>query len=178
MLTATPPVGDLSSNAMGTGARFNSGKVAFDLMPWLVVAHSLPVHNDDQQFVREALRALGEFQAGDDFALEHMLAMTAKGARISYHDLMCETAHVLDIARRGKYKDWNWSKGMPWSVPIAAAARHLLLGMYDDGRALDPETHKLHAGHVGCNGIFLMQYLHTYRAGDDRPLSLRASTSP
>lgn len=172
-----PKVGDLTSNLAGTGARFNQGKVNFELVPWLVVARAMPVHNDDQQFLREALLALGAFQAGDDFTLDHMLMMTAQAARISYADIIVETAHVLDIARKTKYSDWNWSKGMPWSVPIGAAARHLVLGMYHDTRALDPETGRLHAGHVGCNVAFLMQYLHTYRDGDDRPTHLRPSTS-
>lgn len=81
------------------------------------------------------------------------------------------TCGVMEIEHGG---DWNWAKGMSWQSVIACAARHLVgtpdnPGMLKDPKGIDPESGCLHAGHVGCNIMFLLQFMLTYREGDDRP---------
>jgi hypothetical protein len=108
-------VGDVNSNARGTGARFNDGKPAFDLIPIMS---------------------------------------------------MQDCARVFDYGRK-KYADWNWAKGMKWSVPFACVMRHL--AAWQRGEDDDAESGLPHLGHVMCNLVMLSTYAQTYRDGDDRP---------
>lgn len=66
-----------------------------------------------------------------------------------------------------KYKRFNWMKGMPWSVPLACAMRHL--AAWQSGEDLDPESGQPHLAHVMCNIRMLTLYTKTYPEGDDRP---------
>lgn len=66
-----------------------------------------------------------------------------------------------------KYAAWNWTKGMPWSVPLACALRHL--AAWQRGEDMDPESGEHHLAHVMCNLRMLMLYSKTYQEGDDRP---------
>jgi hypothetical protein len=78
-----------------------------------------------------------------------------------------EAAHVFTYGK-AKYAAWNWAKGMPWSVPLACAARHLLW-MQADRQSIDNESQLPHRGHVFCNGIMLLQYDPSYTEGNDLP---------
>lgn len=172
-------IGDLTSDAKGTGARFNAGKVPYELIAWRPFAMALHVgNNSSRRYVRTALGSLGEFQARDIEApaLYVVLENTAMAADITMVDLFAETARVLEYGKR-KYDEWNWAKGMPWQSVIACTARHLLgtpgtPGMWDDPTGHDAESGLLHAGHVGCNIMFLLQFIKTYTEGDDRPKML------
>lgn len=168
-----PPmvVGDLTSDERGTGARANGDKPKLELLPITVMAEALTPQNSHQRYVRNALLALGKFQSGYDGALDDVLVSTALAAGMSLIDLMVEAAGVLDYGRT-KYAEFNWAKGMPWSVCIACAERHLLLHMWGDPLSVDGESKRLHAGHVACNVLFLKQYLRNYNDGDDRPPQL------
>jgi hypothetical protein len=108
-------IGDVTSKEKGSGARFNSGKPALDLVPLM--------------------------------ALE-------------------DAAKVFDYGRR-KYAEWNWAKGMPWSVPYACMLRHL--SAWHQGEDTDPESGESHLGHAMCNLVMLATYARTYQEGDDRP---------
>lgn len=66
-----------------------------------------------------------------------------------------------------KYAAWNWTKGMPWSVPLACALRHL--AAWQRGEDIDQESGEPHLAHVMCNLRMLMLYSKTYQEGDDRP---------
>lgn len=66
-----------------------------------------------------------------------------------------------------KYAAWNWTKGMPWSVPLACALRHL--AAWQKGEDIDQESGQPHLAHVMCNLRMLMLYSKTYQEGDDRP---------
>lgn len=178
-------IGDVNGTEMGTGARFNTGKTPLHLVPLRVVARTLePPYGDHMQDqrrkVRLALIALGEFQAkmgNDQASLAGVMGWTAQAAGLTMPQLFDSMARVLDFGRK-KYAEWNWARGMPYSVVIGAMARHLLgsdaySGMWDDPVGRDPESGELHAGHVACNVGFLLQYLDTYRKGDDRPGMLR-----
>lgn len=108
-------VGDIKSTEKGSGARYNAGKPAMDLVPLV--------------------------------ALE-------------------DCAAVFDYGRK-KYAEWNWAKGMDWSVPYACALRHL--SAWHRGEDLDPESGLPHLGHVMCNLVMLSTYAKTYPEGDNRP---------
>ncbi len=67
----------------------------------------------------------------------------------------------------GKYKRFNWMKGMQWSIPLACALRHL--AAWQDGEDIDPESGQPHLAHAMCNLRMLTLYSRTYPEGDDRP---------
>lgn len=166
-----PPmvVGDLSSDERGTGARANGDKVQLDLLPLACVASLLTPNTPAQKHVKDALRALGMFQAnGASVDLKSAFQSTAMAAGMTLQELIDESAAVLEYGKT-KYAAWNWLKGMPYSVCIGCAARHLMRKMWIDPKSVDEESGRLHAGHVACNLLFLMTYMTTYREGDDRP---------
>lgn len=66
-----------------------------------------------------------------------------------------------------KYAAFNWAKGMPWSVPLACALRHL--SQWQQGKDLDDESGLPHLAHVMANIRMLTLYSRTYLEGDDRP---------
>lgn len=177
--TAAGGIGDINSTAKGSGARYNAGKPALDLVPlWMLADYYGGLDYEGVATATEyncamhCLRALGLFQAreGDQYLLE---ALHGLG---NYWD---ECAKVFDFGRR-KYAEWNWAKGMPWSVPIGCAARHLKAIL--EGKPDDEDSGLPHAGHVYCNLVMLLQYTKTYREGDDRPpqglLTLLPTESP
>lgn len=174
-----PNIGDLNSNERGTGARFNAGKTPLELVPLYVMARQLNPTTDAQQHVRLALMSLGEFQArmGDDeVSLHRAWSYAMHAAYMSDAEMFAATARVLEYGAK-KYDEWNWSKGIPWQSVIGCAARHLLgtpehPGMWQDPLGIDHESGQPHVGHVGCNLAFLLQYLSTFREGDDRPKML------
>lgn len=66
----------------------------------------------------------------------------------------------------GKYKAWNWSKGMAWSRLIGAAERHL--GKFKSGLDVDEESGLSHLAHAGCCIVFLLTYQLCGLGKDDR----------
>lgn len=67
-----------------------------------------------------------------------------------------------------KYNAWNWTKGMPWSVPYACALRHL--AAWQAGEENDQESGLPHLAHAMCNLRMLTLYATNYKEGDDRPV--------
>jgi hypothetical protein len=169
---APAAVGDLSSNAVGSAARFNASKPALDLIPAGVIAAyeatmiSRPARAPwgDPNW-GEALKFLGVFQMrqGVDCAAPLMSALFALD-----HDrkLWADCARVFDYGRE-KYAAWNWAKGQAWSVPLGSAMRHIVFGGMR-GEDLDPESGLPHRGHVACNIVMLLWFLNHYPEGDDR----------
>lgn len=159
-------VGDLSSNAAGTGARFNAGKAPLHLIPAGIMADltlvAPPVPGPvPWGFV---LGCLGDFQmrvGGGKFTLLRALAAMA-----SEPGMWEECARVFEYGTR-KYAAWNWAKGMPWTVPIGCALRHIVLGI-EQGEQNDPESGLPHRGHVVCNIVMLLWFLDHCAEGDDR----------
>lgn len=156
--TALPPaVGDIDSADKGTGARFNGAKPPMHLVPLQAVAeHCAAKHGPSRALA--ALYGLAAFQSRTGTGLAFVTGALGGG--------WAECAQVFGYGER-KYKAWNWAKGMPWSVPIACAARHLLAMI--DGEETDPESGLPHRGHVYCNIAMLLTYARTYPEGDDRP---------
>lgn len=171
-------IGDVKSDARGSGARFNGGKTPLELIPtWIIAAvctgllpdpgRQSPVKDFGRYEARQVLDELGAWQRNDGVsALQVLQAFEA--------DWVADCAAVFDYGRK-KYAEWNWAKGMPWSVPMACAVRHCLAILR--GEESDPESHLPHRGHVACNVVMLAQYESSYPEGDDRPWRLLASTS-
>ena len=81
---------------------------------------------------------------------------------------LADEAKVWEYGKR-KYAAWNWAKGMPWSVPLACALRHL--AAWQRGEELDHESGLPHLAHAMCNLRMLTMFATTYPEGDDRPPS-------
>ena len=156
-------IGDVNSNERGSGARYNTGKVAIELIPLRLIAEQLEhatSEDDPQNTLIGALWNLALFQEGGE---AHYLRAAIDNVGAAWD----ECAAVFDYGRR-KYAEFNWAKGMKWSIPIACAARHLIFGMMK-GEALDPESGLPHRGHFLCNLVMLLTFMRTYPEGDDRP---------
>lgn len=164
----TPAVGDLASTAKGSGARFNGGKPPVELLPLRALASVLwtdVLGYNEGYWPFAVIRELGVFQeTGDKRALYR--ATTYLCAEYGMAVLVRETAQVLDYGRR-KYAEWNWAKGMPWSVPLACAVRHCLAVL--EGETADAESGRTHAAHVLCNILMLRQFTDSYPEGNDLP---------
>ncbi|HDR9497078.1 TPA: hypothetical protein QDC06_000265 [Burkholderia cepacia] len=157
-------IGDVNSNERGSGARYNDGKPPLDLIPLRVIAdHRISLMNADPEIValETALQHLASFQETGDSAYLHK-AIEIVGPAWN------ECADVMGYGTK-KYVAWNWIKGMPWSVPLGCAARHLLFGMMASEK-IDPESGKTHRGHFICNLMMLITFTRTYPEGNDLPI--------
>lgn len=170
-------VGDVNSDARGSGARFNDGKPALELIPLRLIALSylsdLNTLDHDGIAAAEAMFELGKFQ-------ERRSAFAALYAAIQFldHDgeAWNECARVFSYGAK-KYAAWNWAKGMAWSIPIACGGRHLLKILR--GEKIDDESGLPHRGHVMCNLVMALTFLEAYPEGDDRmPSSIFNGPSP
>lgn len=175
---AAPAVGDVHSSEPGTGARFNGGKVTFDLLPILPLVRweekygqgSDRAAGDLRERAFAVLGEIGRWQAGDEAALDRALAAT--GA-VTLEDF-ADCARVFDWGRVVKYKEWNWAKGMSWSVALGCIIRHC--NAIRRGEQNDHETGLPTMAHVQCNLVMLLTWRDTFLSGDDRPVQLLAGT--
>lgn len=158
-------VGDLTSSALGSGARKNSGKLQWGLLPLDLILtvfrrHS-EVHPDLRRNANSVLGALGDWQRfGSDNWLEFALRLSERPTN-GEHPLegLREAVQVLEYGA-SKYAPWNWAKGMPYSVPFNCAIRHLLA--IHRGEETDPESGCSHWGHVQANLLMLLLYVERY----------------
>lgn len=159
-------IGDIQSTERGSGARFNTGKPDMSLVPIRCLALQANAATDPLSPVTAALFGLADWQERHPDGVGALV----RAARMLDADgrAWAECAHVFDYGRK-KYAAWNWAKGMPWSVPLACAVRHLWAMHL--GEATDPESGLPHRGHVLCNVAMLMTYTRTYPDGDDRALA-------
>lgn len=154
-------VGDVASAARGSGARFNIGKPPLELIPLAVIANA-PVSGSAES-LPDPIAALGLLGAWQMSGRLDTMTLYATAACLGCP--WAEAARVFEYGR-AKYAAWNWAKGMPWSVALGSAARHLIA--MRDGEANDPESNLPHVGHVMCNLVMLIWYAENYREGDDR----------
>src|SRR5690606_36970043 len=99
--------GDLASSERGSGARFNAGKPPLDLIPVHVF---IKAHRDCAGLtIFGLLRDLDAWQRREASAADLLYNFQPADYE--------EAAYVLDFGRR-KYAEWNWAKGMKWSVPV------------------------------------------------------------
>lgn len=162
------PVGDVTSDAVGSGARYNDGKTPYDLLPLhdlhssgLVGADGLP--SRAQLTPLGALRVAADWQIGRATTKGLLLAIAGAGGLETF----AGAARVFEYGRN-KYAAWNWAKGMAWSIPLGCAIRHLL--SEQSGEEFDAESGLPHRYHAICNALMLLVYERTYPQGDDRPL--------
>jgi hypothetical protein len=159
-------IGNLQSAAVGTAARFNTGKPQLHLIPLDIIADAL---RDDTLFDEKRSRwvyllsMLGAYQMREE-TLDEVLG--AAVTILGHTEAWSSCAAVFDYGQR-KYKSWNWSKGMPWSQVISSASRHLVFGILA-GEENDPESGLPHHGHLMCNLVMLAWYERAYTEGDDR----------
>lgn len=149
-------IGDITSDARGSGARFNTGKPPLEYVPMRSVRSACAMISVPHLPV--ILRSLEAFEAGNHAAIETALA--------------AGQCHLLDAARvfefgAQKYTCWNWAKGMAWSVPLACIKRHTLA--IASGEIDDPESGLPHIGHIMCNVIMLHHFVEFYPEGADLP---------
>jgi hypothetical protein len=95
----------------------------------------------------------------------------ANGGKVSFalvpFHLFSGVARVF-MGGKLKYAEWNWAKGMGWSVVVDCVFRHLFKWWYM-GEDLDPESGEHHIDHIICNLLMLKHYTRAYPDGDDRP---------
>ena len=156
-----PGIGDVNSTEKGSGARFNEGKPPMNYIPF---RQQIPVFEryvgEHQGWIIVFLRDLDRFERGE-------ISMgTLIVNQISMGDLRA-ASFVWEYGAK-KYAAWNWTKGMPWSVPLGCISRHLQAIVIDE-EEIDAESKCTHWGHVVCNLLMLEHYENFYREGDDRP---------
>lgn len=157
-----PAVGDINSNAKGTGARYNAGKPPVELLLWRPVADAF--RSSAPADLCDAMECLGLFQETHENAyLRDLIHNLYAG---DFRRAMIEGAQVFGFGAK-KYKAWNWAKGMAWSVPLACIGRHLMA--IASGEENDPESDLPHRGHVICNVVMLLAYRNIYLEGNDLP---------
>lgn len=158
----TAGIGDVKSDKPGSGARYNAGKMPIELVPvWIIHQYEArQFEGEPTEAHKEALEVLftlGQWQIGTASAVDVLAEMD---------DPWAACAAVFDYGRK-KYAEWNWAKGMPWTVPMACAVRHALAILR--GEENDAESGLPHRGHLACNLVMLAHYEYAYTAGDDRP---------
>jgi Domain of unknown function (DUF5664) len=160
-------VGDVTSSARGSGARYNAGKMRVDLLPLRVLHHyhasMLTPPTPGRNQALNCLLMLAEWQERGDVEDLYLALAAMPGG---WEDCCA----VFDYGQK-KYAAFNWCKGMQWSIPLACAVRHLLK-IIENQQAKDDESGLPHVGHIYCNLCMLITYHITYTEGDDRPRSL------
>jgi len=153
-------VGDINSDAPGSGARYNDGKLAMDLIPvsfWRAAwAEPLAEHRDLDYLLCE----LERFQYGYNLAPAAILEYFGSNGLV-------EATKVLEFGAK-KYAAWNWAKGMKWSVPTGCILRHAYKILIEN-EPIDEESGESHIAHILCNVVMLEYFLTHYSIGDDRP---------
>lgn len=161
-------IGDINSQAVGTGARYNDGKIPYHFIPIRILSVSNMQKESSSDDVSIALGHLATWQEGGGNESLHKAAEVLGGD--SFGGVAWdECARVFEYGAK-KYAANNWLKGMDWTVPLSCAVRHLLA--IEKGEIIDPESGLTHRGHFLCNVAMLMTYKDVYPEGDDRPKML------
>lgn len=156
------PIGDVTSKAAGSGARYNDDKE--------------PMHQVPVRYWAELWWTQAEARGDDHLTAVCCLANALSNwqeRRILRVSQSLIDPRALRMAMQvfqygeAKYALYNWTKGMAWSIPIACALRHMQAIV--DGEETDPESGLPHLGHVYCNLIMLDWFVDHYPEGDDRP---------
>lgn len=163
-------IGDINSQARGSGARYNTGKTPMQLLPLTLVAASydLAIKRDEGDDIDCAIIALDYLGAWQERLISQGGVSYLFHSMNALGDGWVECADGFQYGLK-KYDEWNWCKGMTWSVPMACAARHLRAII--KGQVIDEESGLPHRGLVFCNLVMLATYelQQTYLEGDDRP---------
>lgn len=98
-------------------------------------------------------------------AVKESMKTTKLGLDLIVPQFVEGVAQVLDFGKV-KYSAHNWMRGLPISVMIAAAKRHILA--IEMGEELDKETNLPHELHATCELMFLNWHLHGKESHDMR----------
>ena len=149
-------IGDVNSDAKGSGARYNEGKPPM---------HYIPLRQ--QLIVWKGYKSFGYGRIMEELSAfeQREVKMWNVISLLTLNDLR-EATYVWDYGAK-KYAPWNWAKGMAWSVPLACISRHMQAILVCE--ELDPESGCSHWGHIVCNLLMLEHYEWFYPEGDDRP---------
>lgn len=160
-------VGDINSVERGTGARLNSGKPDVSLIPLTVLAQFYR-HAYGDSDAAKGLYEVGLFQEGGD-------TVHLNNALMFFGFNIKDCCEVFTYGKQ-KYAEWNWAKGMAWSIPLSCIGRHVTQIM-DYNEELDQESGLPHIGHIHCNIIMLLTFSNNYPEGDDRPIGILGGTN-
>lgn len=165
-------IGDVNSDAKGSGARFNAGKTPYEFLPLDLLLEMVECASAIEWpgggTASNILLALALWQKRELSISEVITLASNNAASIAAFAPAAEVFKHVTERQVKPYPMWNWAKGMKWSVPYGCAIRHLMAE--DEGQENDPETGLPHQGHTLCNLIMLLQYSKTYTEGDDRPM--------
>lgn len=167
-------VGDLASEARGSGARKNAGKFEWYQIPWFALDGVESVElNGASVSPYDIISALGGWQQ-KTIRMVYIVALMLRlieqktkmdGTSSPNLRALEQTVRVLEFGAK-KYAVGNWAKGMPWSVCFSCAISHLT--SMTKGEEYDSESGLPHSAHAMCNLLFLRAYETLYREGDDR----------
>jgi hypothetical protein len=107
-------VGDINSNAKGSGARANGDKVPMDLIPVSVWRNKWRVamsQSVDSEQLLDIMYALEKWQEGEYKPLDAVLSFNC-----------LEGACRVFAYGAGKYAAWNWAKGMAWRLSLTESS--------------------------------------------------------
>lgn len=151
-------VGDVNSTAPGSAARYNDGKPELAQIPMITWAERVWRNEECPMWVRQALWNWHYYQAtGRHYYLRDALEVIP-------NSVLADVSRVLTYGA-GKYAQWNWTKGQPWSVPFNSGLRHIAAWL--DGEENDEESGLPHLAHFACNVLFVSRFSRTYPEGED-----------
>jgi hypothetical protein len=164
-------IGNINSSEPGSGARYNVGKPAYDLLPWRAISDWEEMYGSDL-FGMACFYRLAKFQEHHDAGpLLSLWEELYRHVNASKEQRLSELAAVLDYGRK-KYAAWNWSRGMPWSAVFGCLARHVV-AIVIRGEEIDQESGLPHRALAAANIVFLLTYMETYPEGNDLPTTLK-----
>lgn len=85
---------------------------------------------------------------------------------VPHTKLIYDVAAVMEYGAT-KYSMNNWRKAGPWLKVMDSGLRHLYKMLYT-GEKVDEESGISHAGHLGCNLAFLLEFIREGDGLDDR----------
>lgn len=167
-------VGDVNGKERGSAARFNVGKMRYDLLDIDILIDSLKIELKNSEYM-PVLESLSKWQHGGTSKdlLDSAMSLSAVTSNNWKENPACisyipwdQCAEVFEYGAK-KYSEWNWLRGQSWSIPFACCLRHL--SKISRGEWIDPESEKTHLGHYLCNIMMLCYFEKEYKEGDDRP---------
>jgi len=161
-------VGDVNSNELGSGARYNDGKPDYSL----ILYKFLPVMSwMDHEF----FAFMHEYQlTGEIEPLKNAYQYLLNFAYCKVDEEYMDSVVRVWEAGREKYNAFNWTKGMAWSIPVACAARHYMaMSLHDNPRARDDETGEYHVAHMLCNLQMSLHYHEHFPQGNNLPIQVK-----
>lgn len=170
--------GDINSQEKGSGARADTGKPNWGLMPLnqIVIMHNCALIDEgpcpeDPMMLDDLLQTLAAFQSiGAPNLVKDLLNQSMvylmDNMNAEFTDACEEVIRVWEHGEE-KYAAFNWMKGMSWNSIIACYMRHWV--KLNKGTEIDEESGRHHGAHLVCNAMMLCHYVEYYPQGNDLP---------